>query len=324
MSEANVRRIVLCMTPLHVLLVRELAKRNERHFDVGIYLAQIQNDKAMYYASVLSECANEHYFKVMPAHPRGGVSKYASIWKSRRDFSKWLRSFGCFDEAYAPSSDNDLLYTFANTYSGGKLLTYDDGLASINPLSSFATTRPSFKNKIFYQLSGAGCWPERLVRRSATHFSVYAAQNIFHRVERISFHAESTQTGKNEDAISRELILLGAAPEAPQHVLHALQRFAMNENPTWYLPHPRWVAPDADMGQKLVTNLILEDYILSRLAVEPNLHFEVVGYESSALINVANLARVKAYTLMPENDPLPVRAVMAACGVKPWPERCTS
>ena len=48
----------------------------------------------------------------------------------------------------------------------------------------------------------------------------------------------------------------------------------------------------------LETPLVAEDYILNRLRTEPNLAFQIYGYDSSALINLARTPRIEVFSLL--------------------------
>lgn len=315
MNRQPTRRVVLCMTPLHVLIVCRLAKEFALHYDVAIFLAQVPNEKSRYYASLLKDVADRVDFRVISKYPDGGLQKYVAVWRHRTGFRAWLDSIGDFDEAYAPSSDNDLLYVYANKYADRKLLTYDDGLANINPDSSFARTAPSLKNRFFFWITGAACWPSRLVKRSYAHYTLYAAENHFSRLRRLELMPKRPEAGALRASTRYETILIGSAPEADEPVISSLKDFAKKNKPTWYLPHPRCTRNCEPFGQKLDTQLILEDYVLRRLEQDPSLRLAIVGYESSALINVAGFDRVAAFTLMPDDHVSPVRRIMKNCGV---------
>jgi hypothetical protein len=308
-------RLCVCLTPLHVLIARRIAGTEGRRFPVGLFVTSVDNDKQRHYAERMRAFCDTVEYRVLPGEDSYRGPKLPAIWLRRLKYRFLLRRAGRFSTVYVPSSNNHYVYILLAAIHFDELVSYDDGLLNINPDSPLFQAPTRWRARMFLRLAGVGYWPERIRERATRHYSIYDARNICGRVSRLGLIEGADGQGQGGGAVDR--ILLGPAPEAAAEVFDALRRAAARFSVRRYLPHPRETRPAFDGLECVQTALVAEDYILGRLEADPALRFEVYGYDSAALVNLAAVPRVRAFSLLPASTPgaRPLGGLMRNCGV---------
>lgn len=311
-------RLCICLTPLHVLIARRIAGGERRRFSTGLFVTSADNDKQRHYAQRMREFCDAVEYRVLPGEHSYRGPKLPAVWLRRLKYRWLLRRAGRFSAVYAPSSNNHYVYILLAALHFDELVSYDDGLLNINPDSPLFRAPTRWRARVFLRLAGVGYWPERIRERAARHYSIYDAQNICSRVVRLGLLEGAAGQGQGGGTVDR--ILLGPAPEAGAAVFDALRRAALRFSVGRYLPHPRETRPVLDGLECVQTPLVAEDYVLGRLEADPGLRFEIYGYDSAALVNLAAVPRVRAFSLLQQAAPSrgapPLGGLMRSCGVE--------
>jgi N-acetyllactosaminide alpha-2,3-sialyltransferase len=292
------RHLCVCLTPLHVLTARRIAELRGMPFSAGIYITSADNHKQRHYLEVMREfCATAENVTV-PDEDSYGRPKHYSIWRRRLKYRLAFRRFGPLGSIYVPSSNNHYVYMLLSAVHFSELVTFDDGLLNVNPDSPLFRLPTRFRAMIFLLMAGVKYWPERIRARATSHYSLYDLENICTRVRRIQLIGESGRAPALGDEASFMRILVGSAPEAGAEAWRILEAAARQLRLDAYLPHPREKRRLIDGIRYLETPLVAEDYILNELKANPNLAFQIFGYDSTVLINLARTPRIEVFSLL--------------------------
>lgn len=310
--------LCLCLTPLHVLIAERIAARRGVPFDRGVYIVARSSDKARRYSERMRAFCDDVELQVVAEVDAGAHFKQLRIararWRARRAFAAWADA----GTVFAPSSVNDALFVALSTLRFTALETYDDGLLNVLPEPPPAFRHTRLTTRALMLLSGMRYWPERVRQRSARHHTIYDAPNAAARTESLTLReaTPADAVGAPDDAPVVSLVI-GPAPEADAEVRALLDAAARRHAAVGYLPHPRETRPLLEAVAPIATDLIAEEYVASLAAAQPQRRIDVFGYDSSALANLAQMARVTAYSLLP-NTPRNAAtcSLFAALGVR--------
>ncbi len=202
------------------------------------------------------------------------------------------------DSVYVPSSNNHYVYMLLSAIRFAELVTFDDGLLNVNPDSPLFRRPTRLRAMIFLLMAGVKYWPERIRTTASSHYSLYDLENICTRVRRIELIGGSDEAPASGGKAALIRILVGSAPEAGTEAWKILRTAAQQLRPDAYLPHPREKRRLIDGIRYLETPLVAEDYIVNELKANPNLAFQIFGYDSTVLINLARTPRIEVFSLL--------------------------
>lgn len=318
-SKPTNKRLCVCLTPLHVLIAARLSERTGMQFDLGVYMAYQQDEKQSHYFNQMGEFCKHILFVTLPKeeYPRG-LGKYIALFRRRRQHLKKFIELGRFSFALTSCSINHYLWCILQACKPARLETYDDGLLNIasTPRQHYLPT--SLKEKLLLRLCGLSLNKDELIKRSAMHYTVYGGNNMFPHTQRIDW-LQATDRARitRQPQVDRvEQIFICPSPEAPDHIWAMVEQH-LNANPDMlYLPHPRGMKHLNTNSRPLETHLIIEDHVMRTLRDLP-CRFKLVGTESSALINLANMDGVAAWSILPDlPEHAESRALMEQHGVR--------
>lgn len=291
------RQACICLTPLHVLIARRIAEDVGDAYELGIFMTSTDNEKSRYYAASMKDFCAEVRYVIVPNddYPK---PKYFHIWLRRtRHFLSFIH-IGKIDTVFAPSSINQYLYAFLSAIRFVSLITYDDGIANVLPNAPLRDFFNRKSWKLFLLSSGLRFWPERIRSTANMHYSIYNAENFSLRVRRITLVRDAPTCHEGAESCRSIRILLGTAPESPPVVHDIMQQAASRINPDWYLPHPRNKDRPFPYVPVLDTPLVAEDYVAGAIKDRQDINVQLFGYDSSALLNLANTPRVTAFSFL--------------------------
>jgi beta-galactosamide-alpha-2,3-sialyltransferase len=293
--------LCVCLTPLHVLTARRIAELRGMPFSAGVYITSTDNHKQRHYLNVMREFCTVAEGVLVPDEDSYGRPKHYSIWKRRLKYRIAFRRFGRLDSVHVPSSNNHYVYMLLSAIRFSELVTFDDGLLNVNPDSPLFRIPTRRRAMIFLLLAGVKFWPERIRARASRHYTLYDLENICARVRRIQLIGESGKVPASggESALTR--VLVGSAPEAGAEAWRILKAAAQQLRPDVYLPHPREKQRLIEGIRYLETPLVAEEYILDELKANPDLAFQVYGYDSTVLINLAHTPRIEVFSLLSDS-----------------------
>lgn len=315
--------LCICMTPLHVLIAKQIARTQNIRFTCGLYITSAVNDKSRHYAEQMRSFCEKQAVIEVPNDQHYPFPKHIHILLRRLSAVKRFRQFGSFNTVLFPSSISHYVYAAVTAARAKRLFSFDDGLLNIEQPSRLLQHRTSWSNKLLLRAGGINYWPEKLIQCSQAHHSLYDAPNAYGRITRLSLGGDVQQTA-HQDKLPESgpvfRILIGLAPEAHRAAQEAVKVAVDRYKPDYYLPHPRSLVSSFEGVKTLETALIAEDYVLDLLQRKAAARIEIYGYESSVLINLAGVAGVTTYTLMQDTPAeSKARALMLTCGVKPAP-----
>lgn len=315
-------QVCLCLTPLHVLTVMAIAAQRDTQFAQGWYVCSVDTPQHRAYASQLERCCDEVCYVVESTSDGQGLRKYLVIamrrFRLRQQFLKLLPKR--ITKALIPSSPSDYCYVFASTLRSCRLVTYDDGWANVQPDSPIATVKIRWSTRLLYAMTLVTALPERIRQRSERHFSLYPLPNHAHRVEVICLratHGVYVQPALNPGApVQHSSYLVGPGPDAGPEVYAAIERLLCKVRIDGVFAHPRDRLRKIQRVPYVDTFLIAEDYVFRLLVDQPQVLIDVYGYESSVLLNLAHVPRVKSFTICdPDVERADSVATMVSGGV---------
>lgn len=314
-------QVCLCLTPLHVLTVAAVAAQHHLRFAIGWYVCSVDNPQHRAYASRLESCCDEVRYVVESTSDGQGLQKYlraaARRFRLRQEFLQHAPKN--VDQAFIPSSLSDYCYVFVSAVRFCRLVTYDDGWLNVQPDSPLTQVHTRWSTRLLNAMTGISVLPERIQDLSTRHFSIYSLPNHAHRVEAISLLPPADTVAPRVDAgvpVQRMSYLVGPAPEAAPAVYAAIADLLGKVRIDGVFAHPRDTLRKINGVPYVDTSLIVEDYVFRLLAERPQSVVDVYGYESSVLLNLAHMPRVRSFTICePDAERSEAVAAMVIGGV---------
>lgn len=306
---------IVCLTPLHVLIGRAIARRDSICFQRGFYIQQQQQDeRSAHYAGMLSTFCKEVEIVSGPTIPSG--QKHFALARARLELANQTAGKTKGMHLLMPSSIDHLLYVFATAAAPQTLSTYDDGWLNIQPDSLLTTAHTGLLRKAFGYLTHCRYWPEKVRERSTQHYSIYKAKNFAATVTHVPLLVEdATASAAVPKSQSHYSFFVAPAPEASPQVKAICADHIRHHEIQWLFPHPRDTHP-AYPCEVIRSPMIVEDYVMDLLSADPALAVSLYGVESSALINLAGVPRVTTYSvLQPSPSNMPTWTLMQQLGV---------
>ena len=271
--------LIICITPLNILIAQELRERYPNEDFHGVFLKYNSNEKMDYYIEQFSKFTVE--VEVIDCTTR--IKAYNQIFRAR--FSKET-----YDKVFVAAIDSMWVLSNLSAIHFREIYTYDDGTINLFPEGRYYTSEFSIAEKIVQSLLRFKYNPITLRAISKKHYTIYDAPNIIGNTELIQLVHEKDSNAQPGTSVS---ILLGQplyAEDKPSQIL--FNKIVKKLQPDFYLPHPRETF-EVEGVDYVHTNYVLEDYI-----VHLRNQFETVKLytvSSSAILNVMQLSRVEVY-----------------------------
>lgn len=297
------RSLCLCLTPLHTIIARQISEFKKEKFSRTIYISNADNPKNRRYAADLTSFSMESEYICPQATFDRTLKGYFDKWKTLSNLRKKISKYGTFDEIYIPTSINQFSYAVASAHKKAQLSTYSDGILDIQPNPPKEFNSISALEAVFLSLCGINRWPSRIRKDRRHHYHVLPERcepgTDFIRIELLKTSPSSRGCAdvENEDQWS-EVLILGPIPEAADAIYKALISASTTYRATAYLPHPREKTSRFPMLKRVETDMIAEDYVLSRLVENPGLTMTLIGYDSATLAHLASVERLKCLSVM--------------------------
>lgn len=310
----NTESLCICLTPLHVLIAREIYEKKGVKFSKGIYLSYVDNDKSRFYADEMHQFCETADYVSLPSEDSYVWPKRLHMWIRRLRYRVKFSAYGKVRFVYTGTSINHYLYALLSALKFSHLVTYDDGVENIKA-ESVLKTKEKFSAKIFLLLSGISYWRDKLIDESTLHYSIYNGINVYTKTEKINL-LRATLPSKQHQLSKVVKIFLGPPPEVSKAVTDVISSSLLAIKPDGYIAHPREVSHRIAAQTYIHTHLVAEHYILSLLNENPAVSCEVYGYEGSALFNLAGNHRIKVFSVMAsEPDNQNIRQMMKSSGI---------
>ncbi|EHU3266298.1 glycosyltransferase family 52 [Acinetobacter baumannii] len=292
MREQSNKNLLVCLTPLQMLIASKIVEQNPASYDV-ICLSYNKNEKYDYYFNKLSlVCENSYRFIV---YSENKIYRFFDFVRFKFYLLKILKNK--YSKIYLASIDNPFFHLLLSVVKKDQVLTFDDGTANIYQESNYYNHQnKSALQKLVLKSLGNKYSTKRVIDESIKHFSIYKGyKNIIDNTSYISI-ISSADLPLFDKKIK---IFLGQ----PIHNLKGgdaekILSFIKKIGVEYYFPHPR-ESKRYNGIDYIDTPLIFEDYIL-KLLVE-GYFVELYTVLSTAALNVASLKNIEIIVLHEEN-----------------------
>lgn len=288
--------VILCTTPLQVLIAEQIAKKTQGDF-FGFYLPYGNHQKHQYYFKKLqSFCKKSSFIELKNQTWQQRFATLNQIKNTLKQHNIWQQAI---ENIYLASIDVLFLQYIISKVTFKQLYTFDDGTANIFPNSSyFNPIKKSLPQRIFKQLIGIR-YPDipSILAVSKKHYTIFPNENnIIENTEVVSLFSINTE---NHHVVSTtKKILLGQGLDDfigetayRQLVENMVQRFDIG----YFVPHPREKQTFDDILQIVVTEKIIEAYLLDELAQNPQIQYEIYTFFSTAVFLLKDFPRTQIY-----------------------------
>lgn len=285
----NKTELLICLTPLHMLIALKIMELNPSNYDV-LCISYNSNAKYKYYFDKLkSKCLNSNFFLINSTNKLKRLYdlvkfKYFIKTKLKNNYSK----------IYLASIDNSFFHLLLSILEKELIITFDDGSANINKNSDYYQyQRKSKFQNLLLSFLGNIYTTKKIISETSIHYTIYKDfDNISKKLKFIALFDDSGLIYTCDKVIK---IYLGQ----PFGDLHfnkneMIFQYLKNNGIKNYFPHPR-EKNIYDGFDYINTPLILEDYIVGLL--NENYFVEIYTVVSTAALNVVSLPNVKVNVL---------------------------
>lgn len=275
------------MTPLQMLIAEKIININkDENFDL-ILIAPNNNEKyKFYYARLESLCSRSLYYT--EEHGLKGFINFIKCIKKESFLKGYSRIYLCnIDRRYQQ------YIVSKNKYS--KIYTFDDGIGNIIPDSVYyENTRPQIHKRLIWRLIGINKYTSEIRNSSLLHYTIYEnIPNIIKNTYFIKLFDANITTNTETKKTVRIFIGQPLNEFSELHTQGYLNKVIEIIDIDYYYPHPRETVLPKGNFKVLNSHLIFEEYIVQYLIENPFNSVEVYSFNSSCLLNIAQLDRVK-------------------------------
>jgi len=292
MREQPNKNLLICLTPLQMLIASKIVEQNPASYDV-LCLSYNENEKYDYYFNKLSLiCENSYRFIVYSENKIYRVFDFARF---KFYLSRILKNK--YSKIYVASIDNPFFHLLLSVVKKDQVLTFDDGTANIYQESNYYNyQKKSALQKWILNFLGNKYSTKRVIDESKKHFSIYKGyKNIIDNTSYISIisTADLPLSNKKIKIFLGQPIYDLKGGDA-EKVLSFIKKIGVE----YYFPHPR-EKKRYDGINYIDSPLIFEDYILKLLT--EGYFVELYTVLSTAALNIASLKNVEIIVLHEEN-----------------------
>lgn len=295
-KESN-KSLIICLTPLQVLIAKEIVKINpSQNFDF-ILITNNKNDKYIYYYNLLKEFCSKSYLYTFTWSTE--LENFLNFLKFKKEINLKF-NFKDYSSLYIASIDSrHIQYIVSRLSNNAEICTFDDGLANIVKNSIYIKDKINMLKKIIFLMLGIRFNLVDIKKRSNLHYTIYNLKNnVSDKTKRIDLLDTSFLKEKKSRKTVKIFIgqpyseLLGKDFNEIYEILNKLKV-------DFYFPHPRETQIDKIQVNVIKTNLVFEDYILNYIK-ETGCGVEIYSFLSSAAANVINIKSVSVNILYNE------------------------
>ena len=291
----NQRSIIMCMTPLQLLIAEKIIQLNSgNEFDLILVVKGEVNEKYLHYYNRVKKLCHKALLFVRKSSGFSTFVKFVSTVKSQ-NMDQGYQSI------YLANINTRYFQYIASININANLYTFDDGIANI---TSFFFKSSDFKasqlKKMLWRAVGINFFTNDLIDRSLLHYTLYSnIPNIIDKTVPISLIDEVQIRCYTDSKIGCEKVkfflgqpLEGLDPRFNEaYILSCLKQL----NIDYYFKHPRETYNLDKKCNLLNSPLIFEDFIINFLKENPNKQIEVYSFVSSALLNISNVKSIKLF-----------------------------
>ncbi|SAK75289.1 CMP-N-acetylneuraminate-beta-galactosamide-alpha-2,3-sialyltransferase [Caballeronia calidae] len=289
--------LLICYTPLHVLIAERLVALGELGEFYLLYICFNDSDRHDFYFRRLAESATYG----------GELLRLPHDWRDPFVIARWRvrqmplkpRTLFCGNIKHAHSRWAAYLFGIK------QFKTFDDGSGNIASSGYFYDMSESAAGKTLFSTLAPRYLYRNVIRKIDVHFSIYEEPNVYSKFAR--------QTRRIPLLINQRFSREPGEGKVTVYVGHALVEDALKSREEGerldravfrkygvdhFLPHPRsanlsFYAPLRDVAE--TTPLVAEEFVLGLLEQYANVR--VIGFKSSALLNLAFVPGVDVINL---------------------------
>ncbi|QEH09873.1 CMP-N-acetylneuraminate-beta-galactosamide-alpha-2, 3-sialyltransferase [Histophilus somni] len=280
--------LIICCTPLQVIIAEKIIERYPEQKFYGVMLESFYNDKFDFYENKLKHLCHK-FFCIKIA--RFKLERYKNLLSLLKLKNK------TFDRVFLANIEKRYIHIILSNIFFKELYTFDDGTANIAPNSHlYQEYDHSLKKRITDILLPNHYNSNKVKNISKLHYSIYRCKNnIIDNIEYMPlFNLEKKYTAQDK-SIS---ILLGQPifndeDKNIQLIKEVIEKFKID----FYFPHPR-EDYHIDNISYIKTPLIFEEFYAEQ-SVENNI--KIYTFFSSAVLNIVTKENIDhIYALKPK------------------------
>lgn len=282
--------LILCYTPLQVLIAEKIIELYPNEKFYGVMLCSVKNPKFDYYATRLAQKCHQFYSLVQKTD-RIGLFKQIIALKLK--FSRKR-----FDKVFLASINDIQIQFILSSICFEQLYTFDDGTANIVPSSVYY--QPEINTLIrqgINLLLGNKFSITQIKALSQSHYTIYPNYpNIINNTQSIKLGNDMVEKIEESSIVN---LLLGQPIYAENEKNIALTKQVIEQfKIDYYLPHPREQYQLENVSY-IKTPLIFEDYISQ---TSENKKYRIYTYFSSGVLNVISNPNLEIYAIQIDVD----------------------
>lgn len=290
--------LIICMTPLQVLIAKEVVKDRYEDSFIGLYMTYNNNEKHSYYYEILKKTCRLTSFILL--ENESFIKRINTFYRLQRQLRSLDLSKRYIDCIFLASVDTMFVQYIVSKVRFNKLITFDDGTANIFQNSCyFIQQEQSLSKKIFrHLLSVKYNTVDDMKNISSLHYTIYPNEkNIIDNVKTVSVFSRLSsieRVGRIEKYRTKRIIL-GQPLESfigINNYKEIVLDISKNLNINYYFPHPRESTRFNEVLLVIDSCLIIEDYLVEELSIDHNVKFEVYTFFSSAILALNNFERI--------------------------------
>lgn len=291
--------LIICMTPLQVLIAEKIIEKYPNTPFVGIYLTDIDSEKHQYYAQKLNAITQNFSYLVIPLTSAWQKLKnYQAIRHRLKQMQVYQQQF---DTVFLANIDLIAPIFVLACIQYRQLHTFDDGVGNIYPDSRYL--QPPKQSKAKYGLKKILGLPyldtHELKNASQCHYTIFPHEkNLIETLEPIYLFENKQCNVKEKLTVKR--LLLGQALDnfigenAYREIVQTMvKQFYIDA----FCPHPRDTLDFSDILPVVRSEKIIEDYILTELQHNPNTQFDIYTFMSTSVFSLRNFVNVSVYLI---------------------------
>lgn len=285
----NQRSIIMCMTPLQLLIAEKIIQLNSgNEFDLILVVKGEVNEKYLHYYNRVKKLCHKALLFVRKSSGFSTFVKFVSTVKSQ-NMDQGYQSI------YLANINTRYFQYIASININANLYTFDDGIANI---TSFFFKSSDFKasqlKKMLWRAVGINFFTNDLIDRSLLHYTLYPnIPNIIDKTVPISLIDEVQIRCYTDSKIGCEKVkfFLGQPLEGidSKYTNKYIESCLVKLGIDYYYKHPKENYRLDSSFNVLNSSLIFEDFIINYMNENPTKLVEIYSFNSSALLNIVNI-----------------------------------